>query len=79
MFGLVEGRQYGWWTPKVHLTIAGAGWPQNAPVSAPLVTIVAGLVLLALFVAWENHRVRAATGKQNQEQEQADATQPSDQ
>jgi EmrB/QacA subfamily drug resistance transporter len=58
VFGLVEGRSYGWWTPEGHLSIGGVGWPAGAPISAPISAIIAGGLLLALFARWERHRAR---------------------
>jgi predicted MFS family arabinose efflux permease len=58
VFGLVEGRRYGWWTPEDHLSIGGVSWPASAPISAPISAIIAGALLLALFVVWERHRAR---------------------
>lgn len=58
VFGLVEGRSYGWWSPTRDLPIFGATWPKTAPIAATPVAIVVGLVFLVLFVLWENHRFR---------------------
>ncbi len=58
VFGLVQGRTYGWGTPRRSLTIGGLIWPADAPISAATVAIVAGVVLLAAFVVWERHRAR---------------------
>lgn len=58
VFGLVEGRSYGWWTPTRDLKIFGLTWPHTAPIAATTVAIIIGVVFLALFVLWERHRAR---------------------
>jgi len=50
VFGLIEGPDLGWWTPRAGFAIAGWTWPPTAPVSPVPVAIAAGLVLLAGFV-----------------------------
>lgn len=48
-FGLIEGRQYGWWTTIKPLTIGGWSWTAAwSPVSAAFAVSVAALVTFAL-------------------------------
>lgn len=57
VFGLIEGRTYGWWTVQETPTIGGAHWPFSlSPV--PLAFAVA-LAALVAFIAWGLHRQRA--------------------
>lgn len=56
VFGLIEGRTYGWWTVQETPTIGGAQWPFSlSPV--PLAFAVA-LAALVGFIAWGLHRQR---------------------
>jgi EmrB/QacA subfamily drug resistance transporter len=57
VFGLIEGRNYGWWTPNHPFAIAGYAWPSDA-VSVIPVAIGLGLGCLALFVVVEVLRKR---------------------
>lgn len=56
VFGLIEGRVYGWWTPKRDLTLFGMSWSSSTPISAPAAAIGVGIIFLTLFVLWERHR-----------------------
>ncbi len=58
VFGLVEGRTYGWLVPRRDFTLGGLTWPTTAPVSLPAVSIGVGLTGLVLFLVWERHRAR---------------------
>ncbi len=58
VFGLVEGRTYGWLTPARNFTLLGVTWSTAAPISVPAAGIILGLVALVLFVAWERHRAQ---------------------
>ncbi|MGH7919419.1 MAG: MFS transporter, partial [Candidatus Dormibacteraceae bacterium] len=58
VFGLVEGRTYGWLRPQRDLSLLGFTWHSSAPISAPAVAIGLGLLFLILFVIWERHRAR---------------------
>lgn len=50
VFGLSEGEQYGWLTPRRGLTIAGTDvWPASRPVSLVAVAFVVAVVVLAAF------------------------------
>lgn len=60
IFGLIEGQNYGWITPKKQFSAAGFDWPFDN-ISAPGVAMVLAVVLLALFV-WTEAR-RKAVGK----------------
>jgi len=56
VFGLIEGRTYGWWTVDQPLQIGDWQWPWTlSPV--PIAFAVA-LVALVAFVAWGVHRQR---------------------
>lgn len=50
VFGLVMGQAYGWWTAKRDLAVAG--------LSVVPLALVAGVVGLVAFVAWERARAR---------------------
>jgi EmrB/QacA subfamily drug resistance transporter len=54
IFGLIEGRNYGWWTRTGHVSIAGLGW--TWPVSPVPVAFAAGVICLLAFVAVELRR-----------------------
>jgi EmrB/QacA subfamily drug resistance transporter len=60
IFGLIEGRTYGWWAPNpAHsFTVAGWTWPSTA-VSIIPVTIGLGAAALVLFSIVEIRRQRA--------------------
>ena len=54
VFALSQGPHYGWWAPIEPLTIAGTElWPTGAPVSVIPVALLAGLGVVAAFVAYE--------------------------
>ena len=60
VFGLIEGRNYGWWTPRSShpFGILGWSWPLD---SVSVTPFAIGLGLLALLVfAWVESRRRAA-------------------
>ena len=54
IFGLIEGRNYGWWTRTGHVSIAGLGW--TWPVSPVPAAFAAGATCLLAFVAVELRR-----------------------
>ena len=54
VFGLIQGRSYGWWTRTGPVSIAGLGW--KWPVSPVPVAFAAGLICLAAFAAVELRR-----------------------
>ncbi len=60
IYGLIEGRQYGWWTPNPRhpFEVAGWTWP-FANVSVIPFVIAFGVVALILFAAVETRRRRA--------------------
>ncbi len=60
IFGLIEGRQYGWWTPNPDhpFTILGWTWPVEAVSVIPF-AIGLGLLALVLFAVVETWRRRA--------------------
>jgi EmrB/QacA subfamily drug resistance transporter len=60
VFGLIEGRNYGWWTPVQPFDLFGITWPLESVSITPF-AIGFGLVALVLFILVE-HR-RAATGR----------------
>ena len=57
IFGLIEGRQYGWWTPSGRhaFTVLGWTWP-FASVSVIPVALAAGLAALLAFALVETRR-----------------------
>lgn len=57
VFGLIEGRTYGWWTVEQTPEIGGRQWP-SALSPVPIAFAVAA-VSLAAFIAWGVHRQRA--------------------
>jgi EmrB/QacA subfamily drug resistance transporter len=54
IFGLIEGRNYGWWTRTGQVSIAGLRW--SWPVSPVPVAFAAGLGCLLAFAAVERRR-----------------------
>jgi len=54
VFGLIEGRNYGWWTRTGPVSIAGLGW--TWPVSPVPVAFAVGAASLLAFVAVELRR-----------------------
>ena len=57
VFGLIEGRNYGWWSPNHVFAVGGWTWPL-ATLSVIPVAIGLGLLCLVLFVAVETIRKR---------------------
>ena len=60
VFGLIEGQNYGWLTPKKTFSAAGFEWPLSN-VSPPFVALVLAAILLVVFVLVE--KKRKAAGK----------------
>lgn len=60
VFGLIEGRNYGWWTAETDFTLFGVQWSAGgvSPVPVALAVALAGLVAL-----WFVERSRARRGK----------------
>jgi EmrB/QacA subfamily drug resistance transporter len=58
IFGLIEGRSYGWWTPTKPFEIFGWTWPLESVSIIPF-CLVGGLLALALFLVVEGRRSRA--------------------
>ncbi|MEV8267915.1 DHA2 family efflux MFS transporter permease subunit [Microbacterium sp. NPDC076911] len=57
VFGLIEGRTYGWWTTNETITFGDVEWPFDlSPV--PIAFAIAALSLVA-FLAWEVRRTRS--------------------
>lgn len=54
IFGLIQGRNYGWWTRTGDVSIGGLGW--SWPVSPVPVAFAAGAACLLAFVAVELRR-----------------------
>ncbi len=52
VFGLIEGQEYGWWTPRGLFAVGSWAWPSTGLALTP-VTLAVGLVFLALFVIYE--------------------------
>ncbi len=62
VFGLIEGRVYGWWTTNGNTFEVGSlSWPDGG-ISVIPVALVAALIFGVLFVLWENRRVKANQG-----------------
>jgi EmrB/QacA subfamily drug resistance transporter len=57
VFGLIEGRNYGWWAPNHPFAVLGQAWP-IASVSVIPFAIGLGLLCLGLFTAVETIRKR---------------------
>ncbi len=60
VFGLIEGRQYGWWSPNAKHTFSlfGWAWPSGTISMIPAV-LVLGAVALVAFAVVETRRRRA--------------------
>jgi EmrB/QacA subfamily drug resistance transporter len=57
VFGLIEGRTYGWWLTETPMQIGGFTWPfALSPV--PIAFAISAAALVA-FIAWERHGKRA--------------------
>ncbi len=60
VFGLIEGRNYGWWAPNHPFGVAGWSWPSSSVSVIPF-AIGLGLVSLMLFAVVETRRKRAGS------------------
>ncbi|MEZ4595595.1 MAG: hypothetical protein R3C32_01485 [Chloroflexota bacterium] len=58
VFGLVEGRTYGWFVEAREFAVGDLVWPTTAPISLPAASLALGLACLVLFVLWERHRAQ---------------------
>src|SRR5467141_3218339 len=58
LFGLIEGQTYGWLVPNQDFSAGGFTWSTANPLSLPLVSMIAGIVLLSLFTFYEIRRAR---------------------
>lgn len=58
VFGLIEGQNYGWWSPKKPFEAAGIDWPLTA-LSPAAAGLLLGVVALLVFVVVERARRRA--------------------
>jgi EmrB/QacA subfamily drug resistance transporter len=58
VFGLIEGRSYGWWTPEKPFTIFGWTWPLETVSIIPF-ALAFGVIALVLFIVIERRRSRA--------------------
>ena len=63
VFGLIEGRVYGWWAPVEGTTfeVGSFVWPEGG-ISVIPVALGAALVFGVMFVLWENYRARLGKG-----------------
>src|SRR6266571_115165 len=59
LFGFIEAQTYGWIVPNNEFTAGGFTWSVSNPISLPLVSIITGLVLLAVFAFYEVRRLRS--------------------
>ncbi len=60
VFGLIEGRSYGWWTPTQPFAVLGWAWPSSTVSVIPF-ALVLGVVALVLFLVAE--QIRSRQGK----------------
>jgi EmrB/QacA subfamily drug resistance transporter len=58
VFGLIEGRTYGWWTPTEPFSILGWTWPLENISIIPF-TLAFGIIAIFLFLAVEGRRAKA--------------------
>jgi len=58
LFGLIEGQTYGWLVPNQDFSAGGFTWSTANPLSLPLVSMIAGIVLLGIFTFYEIRRGR---------------------
>jgi EmrB/QacA subfamily drug resistance transporter len=58
VFGLIEGRTYGWWTPEQPFTVFGWTWPSDTISIIPF-ALAFGVIALVLFLVVEYRRSRA--------------------
>jgi EmrB/QacA subfamily drug resistance transporter len=58
LFGFIEAQTYGWIVPASEFRVGGFSWSASNPVSLPLVAIIVGLALLAVFTFYEIRRLR---------------------
>ena len=58
LFGLIEGQTYGWLVPNQDFSAGGFTWSTANPLSLPLVSMIAGIVLLSIFTFYEIRRGR---------------------
>ncbi|MEY3561001.1 MAG: hypothetical protein RL068_153 [Actinomycetota bacterium] len=60
VFGLIEGRVYGWWTPnpKNQFQIGDFAWPADG-ISVIPVSLAISAIAFLIFVLWERHRENA--------------------
>jgi EmrB/QacA subfamily drug resistance transporter len=58
VFGLIEGRNYGWWTPAEPFTVFGWTWPLETISIIPF-ALAFGVVAIGLFAIVELRRMRA--------------------
>ena len=59
VFGLIEGTDLGWWTPRRDVALGGLTWPASAPVSPVPVALAVGVLLLAGFAGVQAWRLRS--------------------
>lgn len=58
VFGLIEGRSYGWWVPRQPFSVLGWSWPSDTISVIPF-ALAAGLAGLVLFIVVEHRRARS--------------------
>ena len=56
VFGLIEGRTYGWWLTDTPMQIGGFTWPFD--LSPVPIAFAVSLLALVAFIAWERRRKR---------------------
>jgi MFS family permease len=58
LFGFIEAQTYGWIVPNSEFAAGGFSWSASNPISLPLVSVITGLALLAVFTFYEIRRLR---------------------
>ena len=58
VFGLIEGRTYGWWTPQATFAPGGLEWPTSAVSPIPFAFAISAICVVA-FLLGNRARVRA--------------------
>lgn len=58
LFGFIEAQTYGWIFPNNEFDAGSFSWATSNPVSLPLISIITGIALLALFGFYDVKRLR---------------------
>lgn len=57
VFALIEGQDYGWWSPQRDFTLAAFTWPSTWPISPIPCCLATGVVLLVIAIMHEHRRI----------------------